>query len=55
MAGREGLIYSAAFGLMDEMGIRNQAKRKDLLWCLRVMEIEAMEVWAERRKAAQRG
>lgn len=49
MAGREGLIYSEAWRWMDEAGITRRKKRQDLMHCLRVMEGEALMVWAERR------
>lgn len=50
MGGREGLIYSEAYGWMDERGIRKRKKRQDLMWALRVMEMTALKVWAEARK-----
>lgn len=51
MNGREGLIYSEVYGYMDEIGITRRRKRKDLLWALRVMEGEVLNVLAENRKS----
>ncbi len=50
MSGRESLIYAEAWKWMDEHGITRRKRRKDLMSCLRVMEIEALRVWGERAK-----
>lgn len=49
MGGRTGLMYSAAYQWMDEQGIKKRSKRQDLMQCLRVMEIEALNVWSEKK------
>lgn len=54
MGGREGLIYSEVFRLMDEVGLRGKRKRMDVFRALQVMEGEALSIWAEKRKAAHR-
>lgn len=48
MNGREGLIYSEAFTLMSEKGIRKKKKRLDIFQSLRVMENAALEIFRKR-------
>lgn len=53
--GPEGLIYSEAFRLMTEFGIRKKRRRLDLHAALRVMENEALSAWDVIRQRANQG
>lgn len=50
LSGRTGLIYSEAWKWMTEQGITKRKQRQDVMWCLQVMEGEALRVWAEQHK-----
>ena len=47
MGGREGLIYAEVRGWMDERGLTRKKKRQDLMWRVQVLEMAALNAWAE--------
>lgn len=49
MNGREGLIYSEAYLWMNEESITNPEDRKDLMWAIRIMEHEVIDVLSTRK------
>lgn len=49
MNGATGLDYAALPAVLDLCGVRKK-KRPDVFWALRVMEGEALRLWAEQRK-----
>lgn len=51
-SGAEGLIYSEAFRLMTEFGIRKKQQRLEVFGALQVMENEALRAWDVMRQRA---
>lgn len=49
MNGATGLDYTALPAVMDLCGIRKK-QREDVFSALRLMESEALSIWAERRQ-----
>ena len=49
MGGREGLIYSEVYLWMNEQQITDPEDRQDLMWAIRVMEYESLDIWAKQR------